>query len=282
MDKLRIMSNNVWSCGSNKPWWIERGLDCSSEARAPKFAPVYKKTMPDLIGWQEGDARFRTLVLPEMEKLGMNYDMVLGGDTSILYNKNTLELVESYFLEYPESIPEYEGKFNNNHSKSFCIGVFKTKQSGKIIAFASTHLWWMSSNPAHSHYQPHSDKAREYQINMLLDCLELIREKYNCPAIAVGDFNAEYDSLAVKAAFERGYRHAHDISVEYIDERDGYHYCFPEGYRLYENPKPFEEGIDHIVIKGEPDGFVRRFERYTPEYYMPLSDHFPVFIDVEF
>ena len=116
---------------------------------------------------------------------------------------------------------------------------------------------------------------------MLLDRLEEIRKKYSCPAIAVGDFNAEYDSLAVKATFDRGYRHAHDIAVEYSDERDGYHFCFPDGYKMYNNPKPFKEAIDHIVIKGEPDGFVRRFERYTPDYYMPLSDHFPAWIDVE-
>ncbi len=282
MDKLRIMTNNVWSCGSNKPWWIERGLDCSSEARAPKFAPLYKETMPDLIGWQEGDAQFRALVLPEMEKLGMNYELLLGGHTSILYNKDTLELVESDFAVYPESIPEHEGKFNNNGTKSFCIGVFKTKATGKLLAFASTHLWWKSGNPSNPHYQPYSNEAREYQMNMLLDRLEEIREKYDCPAIAVGDFNAEYDSLAVNAAFSRGYRHAHDIAVEYADKRDGYHYCFPEGYKLYENPKPFKEGIDHIVIKGEPNGFVRRFERYTPDYYMPLSDHFPAWIDIEF
>ena len=281
MDKLRIMTNNVWSCGSNKPWWIERDLDCSSAARAPKFAPVYKETMPDLIGWQEGDAQFRALVLPEMEKLGMNYELVYGKDTSILYNKDTLELIDSWFQIYPINIPDYEGEFNNNETKSFCIGLFKTRSSGKLLLFASTHLWWMSSNPIHSHYQPHSDKAREYQINTLLDLLEELREKYNCPAIAVGDFNAEYYTNAVQVTFERGYRHAHDIAVEYADDRDGYHFCFPTGYKLYENPKPFKEGIDHIIIKGEPQGFVRRFERYTPDYYMPLSDHFPAYIDVE-
>ena len=29
-----------------------------------------------------------------------------------------------------------------------------------------------------------------------------------------------------------------------------------------------------------PADFVRRFERYTPDYYLPLSDHSPVFADV--
>ena len=282
MDKLRIMTNNVWSCGKNQPWWEERGLDCSSAARAPLFPKVYKDTMPDLIGWQEGDAHFRKLVLPGMIELGMNFEIIPAGCTSILYNQDKLELRESHFYIYPDTMEGFESVYNNGNSKSYCIGVFKLKESGKHIIFGSTHLWWKSGNPESKHYCPQADEAREYQMNCMLDTLEALREKYNCPAIAVGDLNALYDSLAVKAAFARGYRHAHDIAVEYADEREGYHYCFPDGYKLYENPKPFEKGIDHILVKGDPDGFVRRFERFTPDYYMPLSDHFPAWIDVEF
>ncbi len=282
MNKLRIMTNNVWCCGKNQPWWEERGLDCSSAARSPKFAELYKETMPDLIGWQEGYAYFRKLVPPAMAELGLNYDIIPAGCTSILYNKSTLELRESHFVIYPTNIPNYEGEFNNVNTKSYCIGVFKVKASGKHIAFATTHLWWMSGTEGKGCYRPYSNEAREYQMNMLLDALEPIREKYNCPAVVVGDLNDVYESLALNAAFARGYRHAHDIAVEYADERDGYHYCYPDGYKMYDNPKPFKNGIDHILVKGEPEGFVKRFERYTPEYYMPLSDHFPAFADVEF
>ena len=281
MNKLRIMTNNVWSCGKNQPWWQERGLDCSSYARAPKFARVYKETMPDMIGWQESDAFFRNLVIPEMTRLDMNYELITAGCTSILYNKDTLTLCESHFVPYPESMPGYEGVFNNAGSKSYGIAVFKAKESDKHIIFASTHLWWKSANPENKHYYPHSSEARAFQLNMLLDAIEPLRTKYSCPAVVVGDLNDTYNSLALKTAFDRGYRHAHDIAVEYADDRDGYHFCFPEGYKLYENPKPFEKGIDHILIKGEPEGFVRRFERYTPDYYMPLSDHFPAWADVE-
>ena len=238
--------------------------------------------MPDLIGWQEGDAFFRELVIPEMTKLGMNYNIIPAGCTSILYNKATLELRESHFVIYPDEVPGYEGIFNNVNTKSYCIGVFKVKATGKHIIFGTTHLWWKSGNPDKGSYYPYSNEAREYQINLMLDQLEALREKYDCPAIAVGDLNDVYDSLAVNAAFARGYRHAHDIATEYTDERDGYHYCFPNGYELYENPKTYKEAIDHILVKGEPEGFVKRFERFTPDYYMPLSDHFPAFIDVEY
>ena len=40
------------------------------------------------------------------------------------------------------------------------------------------------------------------------------------------------------------------------------------------------DAIDHILVKGMPEGAVKRFDRYTPEYYLLLSDHAPVYIDV--
>lgn len=282
MEKLRLLSNNVWSSRKNHTWWIERGLDCSSAARAPQFAKVYQDLLPDVIGWQEGDSFFRELTPPAMKEIGLtNYEIITAGCTSILYNKDKLELRESQFFVYPDTMEGYEGTYNEDNSKSYGIGVFKVKENGKYIIFGTTHLWWMSGNPESKYYCPQADEAREYQTNCMLDALEALREKYNCPAIAVGDFNTTCDSLALKSAFARGYRHAHDIATEYADERGGCHPCYPWGYQMYDNPGPFEKSIDHIIIKGEPEGFVKRFDRYTPDYYMPLSDHFPVFIDVE-
>ena len=282
MSKLRIMSTNVWRCAENKPWWIERGLDCSSAARAPGIVKAYAETLPDIIGTQECDVIFREHLPKEIAKIALNYTFVESGFTSFIYNNDKLELVENEYVIYPESLPEHEGVFNNDNSKSFCLAVFRVKEDGKYIVFAGTHLWWMSGDEGHPSYRPFSHQAREYQMNIMLDHLDEFRKKYNCPAVAVGDINAKYDSLAIKAALSRGYRHAHDIAVEYADERNGWHYCFPDGYIGYDDPKPFAEGIDHILVAGEPEGFVRRFERYTPEYYWSLSDHFPVFADVEF
>lgn len=64
----------------------------------------------------------------------------------------------------------------------------------------------------------------------------------------------------------------HDAAVEFADETQGYHNCGGNG---------FKSAIDHILVRGAEDGFVRRFERFSPEYYLPLSDHSPVFVDVE-
>ena len=35
-------------------------------------------------------------------------------------------------------------------------------------------------------------------------------------------------------------------------------------------------------MRNAPDGFVKRFDRYIADSYLPLSDHFPLWIDVEF
>jgi hypothetical protein len=43
----------------------------------------------------------------------------------------------------------------------------------------------------------------------------------------------------------------------------------------------FKKALDHIVISGEPEGAVKRFERYSPDYYFPISDHSMAFIDAE-
>ena len=282
MDKLRLLTNNVWCCWDNQPWWIERGMDCSSDARSEGISRVYEELLPDIIGWLEGDGKFQKHVPRILTEKGLKYNFVYGRLTPLMYNVSTLDLLETHHMVYPINAPGYEGEFNNNNTKSFTVGVFKVRASGKLIIFATTHLWWMSGIEGKGCYRPHSCEARAYQINLMLDVVEGLREKYNCPAVISGDLNDVYESPAVKAAMARGYRHAHDIATDFADERNGWHYCFPDGYDMYEEPKPFKEGIDHILVKGEPEGFVKRFERYTPEWYMPVSDHFPAYIDVEF
>lgn len=287
MGNLRILSNNIWCCGDNVPAWAEKGEDCSAEHRAPGFVRVYKELAPDIIGLQECTARLADNIMQIFKNEKMPYALLWGRDTPIMYRTDKFELLDSDYLIYPEEVPGYEGSFNNQKTKSYCIGVFKDKQDGKKIIFATTHLWWKTSvpvprlnNTAPEKIQPYSDEARAYQINLLIDRVEELRSKYNCPAIIVGDFNADYDSLAVQSALSRGYEHAYNMATDYRDETIGYHFCYAEGYDMFENKSQFKYAIDQIIIKGAPDGFVKRFDRYYPDYYMPLSDHFPMFIDI--
>ena len=283
---LRIASHNVWNNVPNTPQWAAKGEDCSAEARAPGHVRVYKDTMPDIIGWQESRDIMLDCVLSGCAEAGMNYTAVWGRFTPVLYRADKLELIESKFVTYPENLDGFEGIFNDMNSKSFNIAVFRIKENGHVFVFTTTHLWWKSgseeakkNNP--NFYQAGSDEARELQVGMLIDCVNTYRDKYNCPSVIVGDFNTRYNSKAVSYALANGYSHAHDIATEYSDEESGYHYCFPDGYKCEYDKGGFKNAIDHILVSGVDEGAVKRFERYSPEYYFPISDHSEAFADIE-
>jgi hypothetical protein len=273
------MSHNVWKCDRNLPAWEAMGEDCSAAARAKGMVRVYTETLPDIIGCQEMSFVMADEIIRGLAEQGRRYALLWGRDTPILYRQDRLELLDSDFLMYPTEFPGWEGEFNNSGTKSWCIAVFRDKTDGKKLIFMSTHLWWKSSDPTSGSYQAGSDEARVYQLNMTMDRLEAYHEKYGCPVVLVGDLNSKYNSPVIQNALARDFEHAHNIATEFVDEDWGYHYCFGDGYKPYE-PAPFEKAIDHILVKYAPAGFVRRFERYTPEYYLPLSDHSPVFADV--
>lgn len=281
MTRLRLLSNNQWKCDQNQPAWEKQGLDCSAAVREEGFARLYAEALPDVIGGQEISFAMGDELIRALSRRGLRYAMLFGRDTPILFRPDRLELVDSDFSLYPDEFPNHEGSFNNSKTKSWALAVFRVKESGKCFLFATTHLWWKSGNPASSHYQAFSDEARAYQLGLLMDQIDEYQAVYRCPAVFCGDLNADYRSLALRAAFERGYAHAHDIAVEYRDGSRGYHPCGPNGFGPM-SEGDFNNAIDHILVRDAPAGFVRRFERYTPDYYMPLSDHSPVWVDVAF
>ncbi len=279
--RLRLMTHNQWKNDDNLPAWAEKGLDCSASARMKGFVRVYKDTLPDVVGCQETSFIMADKLLRYCADAGLRYALLWGRDTPILYRQDKFEVVDSDFSLYPDEFPDHDGVFNNQKTKSWNIAVFRIKENGRLFIFASTHLWWKNNDPASSSYQPFSDEARAYQISMLIDRIDSLQGKYGCPAFIVGDLNANYNSLAVKYALSKGYAHAHDVATDYADESEGYHDCFAWGYHDYYRDGPFSSAIDHILLSGADGATVRRFERFSPEYYLPLSDHSPAFIDVE-
>lgn len=276
---LRIMSNNLWWCDENRPAWAARGLDCSAAVRAEGFCRVYAALAPDVIGLQECSALMADELMQRLPAHGLRYTLLWGHDTPILYRSDLFDLVDSAYRLYPEEFPGHEGSFNNSRTKSYLAAVLRCKADGKLLIVATTHLWWKSGNPASPIYQPHSAEARAYQLGLLMDTIDALQEKYACPAVMLGDFNAGYDALTVQSAFARGFLHAHDTAVEYADQGNGHHPCDAGGFSPYE-PRDFRFSLDQIMHRGAPEGFVRRFDRYTGEDYMSLSDHLPVWVDV--
>ena len=277
MAKFRLLSNNIWWSNNNTEAWKARGENCAPDHRAKGFARVYKELAPDIIGLQEAAAMLPNYVMTELlNQTEIPYAMLWGRDTPIIYRVDKFELVDSTYDIYPEGIPGFEGEFNNLLTKSYCIGVFRVKENGKLLIFATTHLWYKTEEQ-----QSGSDFARTYQLGILMDKIEQFKEKYDCPVFMMGDFNAYYDSDAVRSALNRGYVSAYHLATDYRDETCGYHHCAGDRYEGFENKKTVNESIDQFMVKDAKEGSIKRFDRFYPEYYYPLSDHFPLFIDVE-
>ena len=276
------MSNNQWKCDENLPAWEKAGLDCSAEARAAGLVRAYKAIMPDILGLQEVSTRMASLIMQELGKVTLPdgstavYEYVSGGDTPIIYRCDKYMLIESGFLRYPEAIPGLEGSFNNNETKSYTWGVFEDRVTGKRLALMSTHLWWKSSHPDSSFYQPGSNQARAWQIALAGREMDRVMEKYGCPGVLVGDLNASVDSLCLKKAFEEGWKEVHDVALE-RDETRGHHPCGGDGFSRGD-PGVFETAIDHILLKNAEDIRVDYFRRLTDEWFDPISDHYPLYI----
>ena len=284
---LRLMTHNVWNRDENVHAWKEKGEDCSAGARIGGLMRVWKETCPDIIGGQEFSRLMAELVKGEFEKEGKNYALIWGRFTPILYLPEKLELLDTEFLTYPEELPGYEGEFNDVKSKACNVAVFRVKETGNIFVFATTHLWWKTepSEPTLANVDGNelfgSDKAREYQIALAIEKIEKYTKKYNCPAIFVGDMNTGYNTDAIRYAIDHGFRHARYIATDFANDTIGYHNCFGWGYEKFYLDQPFENAIDHILVKGEKEGSVKVFERYSPDYYFPISDHSPAYIDIE-
>ena len=278
--RIRLMSNNQWLCDQNQPYWKARGLDCSAAAREPGFAAFYQKTEPDAIGLQEVSPLMLEKLMLSLQRLGLPYGVIWGRDTPILYRTDRLEAIDAAFLIYPRQVPGLDGEFNNHESKSYAAAVFRAKENGKIFCLMSTHLWWKSDDPQAANYQKGSNAARVYQIGLAIQKMDAMRSACDCPQIIMGDLNTPYASDPIRTAKAAGFRHAHDVAAEYADETNGLHPCGPAVWAPYD-PQPFEKGIDHILVRNAPEGFVRSFRRDMPDAYLLLSDHAPVWIDAE-
>lgn len=285
-ETIRLMTHNVWNRDTNSPSWEEKEEDCSAQARVGGLLRVYRETLPDVIGGQEVSALMADLLKEGFQKEQVKYTLIWGRYTPILYRADKFELIDAEFGTYPERIQGFEGSFNDVKSKSWNLGVFRVKSTGKKFIFVTTHLWWMADPTDEScigkrGYQAGSDEAREQQIALALERIANYSDKHRCPVVLVGDMNSDYNSKAMRYVRLQGFRHAHDIATEYAEEAVGYHYCFPDGYETKYYDRPFETAIDHIYVIGENEGAVKRFERYSPEYYYSISDHSPAYIDIE-
>lgn len=281
-----IMTNNQWKCDENNDDWRAIGMDCSAQSRSVGLLKAYKGILPDIIGIQESSSLMEKLLMQQLfaftSENGENveYRLITGGDTPIYYRSDKYFVVESGYCQHPEHLPGAEGIFNNKRTKSYTYGIFDELATGKKVLVISTHLWWKSSNPERFNYQPHSSEARAYQITLVLEKAKELMEKYNCPGFVLGDFNAGLGSICMDKVYHMGWIEARDICTGEKNDTKGHHLCNPSGFRRDPLGK-YEEALDHIVVPKDTDVKIRSYKRLDDGWFDCISDHYPLYIDVE-
>lgn len=283
-----LMSNNQWKCDKNNDTWRAMGEDCSAEARVKGLVRAYERILPEAMGLQEVSLRMAALMMEALSEVALpdggtaRYEYISGGDTPIVYRRDRLRLLESGFFRYEEAVPGLEGSFNNSDTKSYCFGVFENRADGRRFALMSTHLWWMSSRPDSPNYRAGSNQARAYQFRLASARMDEVMAKYACPGVLMGDLNASVNSLCLEAAREEGWQETHDLApLDARDETRGHHPCGPKGFERNE-PGTFDQAIDHILLKNGGGAKVLAFRRLTDAWFDKISDHYPLYIDIQF
>lgn len=286
-DNMILMSNNQWKCDDNIEAWRAMGMSCDAETRVKGLLRAYEIIMPDVMGLQEVSVKMGRLMMERLDCMTLtdgtaaHYEYISGGDTPIIYRQDRLKLIESGFFRYDEAVPGLEGSFNNSESKSYCYGVFERRDTFARFALMSTHLWWKSSRPEAKNYQPGSNLARAYQFGLASEKMDEVMKKYGCPGVIMGDLNATINSACLERAFELGWRETHDLALGHRDETRGHHPCGAAGFERGEDGA-FDQAIDHILLKNADNARVNGFYRLTDEWFDPISDHYPLYIDIDF
>lgn len=252
---VRIMSSNLlvhYESWGGKP----------AKPRAIKYAEMLNTYKPDVIGIQELCDSWYCCVknnLPEGYK--MLYPFSTGAFvrmTAMVYNADTLDLIECGNFAYEEK--------DNPRLRRVVWAVFEAKASGKRFAVTNTHFDLLRDGR-----EEELTAVMHSQANELLNCVDEINQKYDCPVFSVGDFNSMEDTeltnpIDIPEIYNK-------LSQQLTDAKFSSNKQILGAKQEWNAPS-----YDHIFIKG--NARVEAFCLMSYDYLADMSDHYPIFADI--
>lgn len=252
---IRIMSANILV--RYKGWG---GTPVKS--RALMFAEVLNKYKPDVAAIQEACSDWHKCIEKTVgdtyEFVQPRFDLFRTSLTTMIYNKNTLNLVDSGRVKYSQG--------DGHQHRAITWAVFETKEDGKRFAAISTHFDLLRLKDTEKEYDIIFSQAEE-----LFAFIDELSEKYDCPVFSAGDYNAcetqgDIGEAAGVLIYEKVAEKLSD--VKYMTENRMY------GTEIGENDPCW----DHIFLSGNAE--IKAFRILSDSYLSPLSDHYPIFADI--
>ena len=275
---LRIFDDNIWQYDKETvpEAWEPLGLDCRDSARSVGFAKMVADHKPDIVTLQEYSSHMDAHLAPKLEALGFTNSCPEDGSwnfTPVFYDSLAVELLKvKYNLYTPKT-------FSNANTKSFTSAVFRHKATGKVFAVLNTHLWWRPEKD-----QPGSEMARASQIRLMMSEAEMIKAEYDCVVFLMGDMNCEEDTVPIRQLLDGGYIPCYKAATVFGDDHNGHHRCDPGGFSAESSRKGPDRAtgaLDHFFIHNAKGGEeVLVYYCMMDAYTLPLTDHYPNFVDV--
>ena len=251
---IRIMSSNLlvdyqsWGGTPAKP-------------RAKKYLALIDAYKPDVIGIQEFCENWYCAVnhnLPDGYKLinPLTTGLLLRM-TAMIYNSDTLNLIESDTFSYEMGDPRL---------RRVVWAVFEDKKTGKRFAVTNTHLDLLREGQ----YEELTNVMRS-QRDEILNCIEELSERFDCPVFSTGDYNtAENTPYAKTADIPEIYNSFADklVDTKFVSKNQ---VCGSERNWL-------SLSYDHIFMKGNSE--INSFCLMSYDYLTDMSDHYTIFADV--
>ena len=268
--EVRIMSNNVWNCDTDK--WASPDEDCSAQGRYRGLCAVYLAYRPDVICFQEMTYVMINLIKNELNAHGLSYALLTYTTgtakpyTCILYRSDRVRLIRQGHHDFTYG--------TDAGSKGYTWGYFQDLTTGKRFFALSTHMWWKGESDT-----PGSNAWREAQANEIVAATADLASLYGCPVFAMGDFNCNISSQAYKNFVAGGFADAFDLATVYADNIKGHHTCNADGYARESTTQSYSTAIDHIMLRNPVGTKILTFDHAHPYFFIKISDHYPLYVD---
>ncbi|MBR5661308.1 MAG: hypothetical protein IKW99_07135 [Bacteroidales bacterium] len=276
---LRIFDDNIWQYDSEAipESWVPLGVDPRDSVRSVGFAKMVADYKPDIVTLQEYSSHMDGHLAPKLRDQGFTNACEEDGSwnfTPVFYDSTVVELLKVRYNLYTPK------QYSNANTKSFTSAVFRHKDTGKVFAILNTHLWWRPDEA-----QPGSTMARASQIRLMMAEADALKAEYDCVIFLMGDMNCEEDTVPIRQLLDEGYMPCYKVAKVFGDNHNGHHRCDAKAFSAESSRKGPDRAtgaLDHFFIHNAQEGTeVLTYYCMMDEYTLPLTDHYPNYVDVK-
>lgn len=248
----RVMSFNILS-----EEWDPAAVMADRDYRVAATILNYS---PDVAGIQEISekwySRLTSLIGAEYGFVGKTIPSGKYNYTGLIYNKNKVSVVESGMTLYSVG--------NSPRLRLLNWGLFESKASGKRFIVCNTHY---DANHTGDHTPIRIQQATE-----MAELVNGLVEKYKVPVFCCGDYNCNEESEPFNKFMKlTGFKDP-KYTAKKIDNQIKTTHTLGEA--VTNNTKL---GIDHITCS--PDIEILYYNTLVGDFWVPASDHCPIYID---